>query len=420
MASLKVFADLLKVALQYDEDHYYEYVAILVHYLQDLEFQQKVTMPEILDNLVILMLDFETRLTEAEVKSTFQELAIGKSDDKAPSDETSVLLLTQLINSISSTSASDSFAANFNARSPVIERLRAKLNWSSTDYPPSTVCACVMLGNLAISDKVCIDMVSIMQLHERLTEIMFFGKHPALQFAAAGFLRHLAFPEANRTALGNARLIEACHNIIINSEDAAVLGEVSALVHKLVTNNADNIERVVIYRVGERRGEPGELPLRSVRGPSALEDIVEKALGPPRPLPSTSMRNPMIEFARVIIAILRYTGRQGATGDIQAFQRELVAVPHIARPVAGLIKQRFYADARSEGLLGLGLLAQSTEGAACVVQELKQDARLLQAIKDFAEGKDSGAEQQGNATGRDFQNAMVLLQALQNNLVSHC
>jgi hypothetical protein len=42
----------------------------------------------------------------------------------------------------------------------------------------------------------------------------------------------------------------------------------------------------------------------------------------------------------------------------------------------------------------------------------------LEAIKEFAEGKDGGAEQQGQAAGRDYQNAMVLLQALQNHWVS--
>jgi hypothetical protein len=92
--------------------------------------------------------------------------------------------------------------------------------------------------------------------------------------------------------------------------------------------------------------------------------------------------------------------------------------PDIARPLARLVRQRFYADARSEGLLGLGLMAQSNEGAARVIKELKEDDGLLEAIKDFAEGKDGGVEQQDRAAGRDYQNAMVLLQALQNHWVS--
>jgi hypothetical protein len=82
--SLTTFAYLLKVALAYDEDHYHEYVAILVHYAQDPEFQQKIATPEILDDLVVLMLDFEARLSPTEIQAVFQELAITKTDVNPP------------------------------------------------------------------------------------------------------------------------------------------------------------------------------------------------------------------------------------------------------------------------------------------------------------------------------------------------
>lgn len=418
--SLETFADLLRAALQYDEDHYHEYVAILVHYIQDPEFQQKVATPNTLDDLVVLMLDFEARVTIPEIEAVFQELSITKTDDKPPSEETTVLLLSQLINSISALSATDAFAQNFTVRSPVIERIRARLSYP-TSNSPSAVCACVMLGNLAMSDAVCIDMVSIMQLHIPLRDILFFGRQSALVYAALGFLRHLAFPEANRTELGDARIIQACHNFIVaRGDDPAVRGEIAALLCKLVTNNPKNIERFVMHRVGEHRGEEGELPLRSVSdGPTCLIDLVEQSLGPAKPLPSTSMKNMMVETGRTIVGILRYLGRAGTGGDfdVDAVRQRLLECPNVAKPLARLVRQRFYADARSEGLLGLGLMAQSPEGTALVIEEMKDDAGLLEAIKDFAEGKDGGVEQQGQAAGRDYQNAIVLLQALQNNWV---
>jgi hypothetical protein len=338
-----------------------------------------------------------------------------------PSDETTVLLLSQLINSISSLSSTDAFAQNFTVRSPVIERIRAKLGYP-TNKSPSAVCACVMLGNLAMSDEVCIDMVSIMQLHMPLRDMIFFDQHPALLYAALGFLRHLAFPEANRTELGDARIIEGCHNFIVaRGDDPAVRGEIAALLYKLVTNNPKNIERVVMYRVGESRGEPGEMPLRSVSdGPTCLGDLVKQSLLPGKPLPSSAMKNMMVEAGRTIVAILRYLGRANAGGDldVDAVRLRMFECPNVAKPLARLVRQRFYADARSEGLLGLGLMAQSDEGTARVIEEFKEDAGLLEAIKEFAEGKDGGAEQQGQAAGRDYQNAMVLLQALQNHWVS--
>lgn len=392
-----------------------------MHYLQDPDFQSNVATPKFVDDLVVLMLDLEARLSSEDIEAVFQELAITKTDETPQSEETTVLLLSQLINSISSLSATDAFAQGFTVRSPVIERVRAKLKYP-TDKSPSAVCACVMLGNLAMSDEVCIDMVSIMQLHLPLRDMLFFDTHSALLYAALGFLRHLAFPEANRTELGDARVIEACHDFIVaKGDDPAVRGEIAALLCKLVTNNPKNIERVVIHRVGESRGEPGEMPLRSVsNGPSCLGDLVKQSLLPGKPLPSTSMKNMMVETGRTIAAILRYLGRAVASGDldVDAVRLRMFECPDIAKPLTKLVRQRFYADARSEGLLGLGLMAQSVEGAARVIEEVKEDTGLLEAIKEFAEGQDGGVEQQGQVAGRDYQNAMVLLQALQNHWVS--
>ncbi|KAH7088185.1 GTP binding protein-like protein [Paraphoma chrysanthemicola] len=427
--SLQLFAHLLKVALDYDEDHYHEYVAILVHYIQDPEFQSKIATPTYLDDLITLMLDFEERLTQSspeDMQAVFRELAITKHDETSPSEETSVILLSQLINGISSLSASDAFAASFNIQSPTVERMPAKLAYLATDRP-SSVCACVMLGNLAMSDEICIAMVHNMQLHLPLRDIFFFSKHSALLYAALGFLRHLAFPEQNRTELGDARIIEASQRFLAMYpdretvpyvDDPVVRGEIGALLAKLVTNNPKNIERVVMYRVGEHRGEPGELPLRSVsNGPTCLGNLIEQSLEPTRPLPSTSMKNLSIEAGRTIVNILRYLGRTQPNEalNVDAVRERMLEITNIATPLAKLVRQRFYAEARSEGLLGLGLIAQSSGGAARVIQAIKEDPGLLEAIKDFAEGTDGGVEQQGQAAGRDYQNAIVLLQALRNN-----
>ncbi|KAF1842091.1 GTP binding protein-like protein [Cucurbitaria berberidis CBS 394.84] len=395
--SLETFTNLLEMALRYDPDHYDEYVAILVHYLQDPEFQPKVATPKLLDDLVSLMLDFEARLTPTENEAVLEGLSISKTDETATSDETSVLLLTQLISSISAISATDTFAQVFTVTSQVVEKVRAKLRAPADS--PSTVCACVMLGNLAMSDEVCMDMVNIMEFHITLISILASSTKPALLYAAAGFMRHLTFPEANRTVLVNTGLLRTCCHLL-NLSDPSVRGEAAAMLCKLVTNNFHNIEKVVFEKDEDA---------------TILTRIVEQAIAPSAALPSTAMKNPMIELGRTLVAMLRYLGRPNAEKDVDAVRQELLKVPSVARPVARLLRQRFYADARSEGLLGLGLMAQSPEGAAHVIEEIKDDGGLLDAIKEFAEGKDGGVEQQGSAAGRDYQNAIVLLQALQNN-----
>ncbi|KAF9697438.1 hypothetical protein EKO04_004756 [Ascochyta lentis] len=412
--SLDTFTDLLKVTLNYDEDHYHEYVAILVHYLQDPEFQAKVATPELLGDLITLMLDFESRITPEETDAVFEELAISKSTEKTTSDSTNVLLSAQLIGTVSAISATDPFAQHFDIRSQVIETVRAKLRSSPS---PSTICACVILGNLAMSDEICTDMVKIMELHLPLASILSSSTKPALLYAAAGFMRHLTFPETNRAPLADAGLLQTC-TALLKQTDAAVRGEAAAIIGKLVTDNLHNIVKVVCEKVGETVVPDAHLVVgvEASSESTILHQIVEQALAPTGPLPSTAMKNPTIELSKSIVMVLRFLGRPIPEDNADAIREQMYTVPLIARPLARLVRQRFYADARSDGLLGLGLMAQAPHGAKLVIEEIKEDSGLLEAIKEFAEGKEGGTEHQtGSASGRDYQNAVVLLQALQNN-----
>ncbi|KAF2818978.1 hypothetical protein CC86DRAFT_363374 [Ophiobolus disseminans] len=406
-SSVSSFRNLLRVALHHDEDHYHEYVAILVHYLQDPEFQEKICTPATLDDLVILMQDFEARLSAEEIEAVFSELALTKTNDTSPSEETTVLLLSQLINSISGISATNAFAQTFDVLTPVIERIRATLTpptdkshcvASPLDQSPSTMAACVTLGNLATCDEVCIAMVSNWRIHTTLTQILSTTTHSALLYAATGFLRHLAFPEENRSILGDDGVIDACQHVLVQyPSDAPVTGETTALLAKLVTNNLPNITRVVA-------------PSQQQNSTTCLQTLVAQSLRPASPLPSTALKNPSIETPRVIVNILRHLART-PTPNPHTFTlyNTIYSTPRIALPLARLVRQHIYPDARAEGLLGLGLMAQSAEGAACVVVEMQEDGGLLDAVREVGEKKDGGGG------GKEYQNAMVLLQGVREN-----
>lgn len=413
--SLEVFQNILETTVEYDEDHCQDYVALLVHYLQDQEFQQKAATPEAMEKLLKLLLDFElNELTREDLGLVMHELGTQSNPNETATDDITITLMVRLVNCVSALSASDAFVHNFSLESRIVRTLQAKLIQS--EVTPSQVCACVMLGNLATSDQVCINMVQKLELHTPLIKILATRKEQALLYAAAGFMRHLTFPESNRPILGSAGLIETgCH--LLSIQDPSVRGEGAAILCKLVTNCLPNIETIVC------RGLPANImlaPLPDVEfpgNPVYLHHIVRQALTPSAPLPSTTMKNPMIELGRTLVAILRYIRRPRSEGDMEAMARQFFSVPAVARPIARLVTQRFYADARSEGLLGLGLMAQTAEGAACVIDELKFDTSLLGAIKEFAgeQKGDSKTQKSDESAGRDYQNAVVLLHGLSTN-----
>lgn len=408
--SLTLFENLLKVALQYDEDHHEEYVAILVHYLQDPEFQQMVATPTILEDLFALILDFEGRISPEELEETFKDLAITKTEGGSATIHTSAILLSQLISSTSGISATDTFASTFSVTSQIVERIRASLR--VVQEKPSDICAYVILGNLAMSDEVCTNMVKVMNLHEPLGATLSSSEHPAILYAAAGLMRHLAFPEANREILADSGLLQTCCYLLFLS-DPSVRGEAAAIMHKLATNNLHNIKKTVYDQFAHLSTT---VKVSRVAGSTLLENIVEQALVASAPLPSTAMKNPMIELGRTIVTMLRHLGHLGTGEDIESVRQKMSVIPRIARPLAGLVRQRFYPEARSEGLLGLGLLSQSPQGASRVVEELQADSGLLNAIKELAEGSpEENQHQPGSSSDRDYQNAAILLQALQNN-----
>ncbi|KAF2645118.1 ARM repeat-containing protein [Massarina eburnea CBS 473.64] len=423
--SVSVFNSILQVTTQCDEDQQEEYLAILVHYLQDAEFQQKVATPDTIERLIDLMFAFESRLTPEEIEGVFQELNTHADPNNVVSEDPGVILMVRLVNSISAISASDAFVRTFTLRNPVVEKVIPKL--TSPSPSPSTVCACVILGNLATSDEVCIEMVETMRLHLPLITMLSSPTEQAILYAAAGFTRHLAFPPTNRTLLGQAGLIPPTMHLLTHPS-STIRGEAAAILHKLVTNNLPNIQTIITTPL------PPTIPLSTLPNtpspppppppphPSFLQLIVTQALTPASPLPSTTMKNPMIELSRTLISILRYT-RHPATEPpvVENLSHAIFSTPAIARPVARLVRQRFYADARSEGLLGLGLMAQSVDGAVCVVRELESDTALLGAIKEFAVEQrevEVGKSQVGagggvaSSEGRDWGNAVVLLHGL--------
>lgn len=404
----------MTLALRYNEDHYFDYVAIIAHYAQGPEFQQKLATPETLESLVDLALDYEARLDKEEVQGVFKALAAQQDPKKAPSEDTNILLMVQLINSLSAISASDAFVRTFNIRDPIIKKLSSRVASLSTS--PLTVCACVMLGNLATSDETCVAMIEEMEMHTNLLGILLVEKEPALLYAAAGFMRHLAFPENKRTALGETQLIFVCCYLLIN-RDPSVRGESAAIIGKLVSNNLPNIKKIVRepWPEGNKLAQlPGvEVP----DNPTLLYHIVTQALVSSAPVPSTSMKNAVIELPRTIVTMLRFLGQSKAKEDAESLKREMFDTPLVARPVAQLVRQRFFADARSEGLLGLGLMAQSPEGAVCVARELKADNGLLRSIKELTTAEKSEGQNSGTI-GRDLQNALVLLHGLARHGVS--
>ncbi|KAK4997432.1 hypothetical protein LTR60_007752, partial [Cryomyces antarcticus] len=69
--------------------------------------------------------------------------------------------------------------------------------------------ACLVLGNLARTDEICIRMVEELQIHKPLVHILGNTSDARLSHAAAGFLKQLARPKENEETLRAAGTVKA-------------------------------------------------------------------------------------------------------------------------------------------------------------------------------------------------------------------
>ena len=228
----------------------------------------------------------------------------------------------------------------------------------------------------------------------------------------------MAFPEENRRVLGKAGLIETCCHLLL-SQDPAVRGEAAAILCKLATDNFENIEQIVYESMPEDI-TPAELPGAALPvHPTILYHMITQSQLTTAPLPSSSMKPAAIELGRAIVAILRYLHRSDTPHDVEPLLRHMYQTPFVAKPLTQLFQQRFYVEARSEGLLGLGLIVQSHEGAMCIVDALKDDGSLLDSLKEFlTDEKKEMLAQNATYFTRDQQNALMFLHGLSQNGVS--
>ncbi|KAL8861548.1 MAG: hypothetical protein Q9178_002072 [Gyalolechia marmorata] len=110
--------------------------------------------------------------------------------------------VTQILSDLSAT---DAFAARYSIGSSLVDSLIRRL---VSQQQQTRICSCLMLGNLAQSDPVCLAMVSRLGLHDILLELLEDQSHPQVSYAALRFLRNLALPAENKPIIGTQRAVE--------------------------------------------------------------------------------------------------------------------------------------------------------------------------------------------------------------------
>lgn len=407
-----------------------ESVQTLVRLLEEPDIEP-TSMLQLVNTIgVFLQQDrFQRDFIESDCVSRLLELLLPVNDDLEMEEELSSFrsATNQILSDISATGA---FANKYTVRSAVVGTL---VQWLSTSRAQLRICSCLTLGNLARSDPVCRDMVSRLDLHERLLEILQDQPSVQVSYAALGFIRNLALPAENKSIIGSqgaVRIISEFWSVDVTPQvQHASVG----LLRQLLNGSISNVR----WLLDSLSSDP-ESPAYEKTYLSLLLLLFGR----------TDDVATRIETGRTVATICRCISSSSQDLPVEstsAIRHRLYGMhADIARPLAMMISQSRFPIIRSEGWFALALMARSREGSATVSDVFQQletfgilvstitgqsttGAGVLAANTTTGHSRDNSdsssgssgvrSEQEREMQAKDRENALVLVNELLTNSV---
>ncbi|KAL8926975.1 MAG: hypothetical protein Q9172_001568 [Xanthocarpia lactea] len=345
--------------------------------------------------------------------------AVGRD----PDEDTLSSVRSAVTQILSDLSATDAFAARYSIGSSLVDSLTRRL---VSQQQQARICSCLMLGNLAQSDPVCLAMVSRLGLHDILLELLEDQSHPQVSYAALRFLRNLALPAENKPIIGTQRAVEIISRFWSVDVNPQIQHASVCLLKQLLNKSIGNVRWLL-----ESLSPDPDSPAHEKTYLSLLLLLFGR----------TDDAATKFEIGRTVVTICRCisSASQGLPPEsTTAIWHRLYGMhPNIAAPLAMMISQSRFPVLRSEGWFALALMARSREGSAAVsevFQQLEIFSVLVSTITgqlatsnersptgstggsdSSSSGIDSSPQQLQEMKVKDRENALVLV----NELLRH-
>lgn len=330
--------------------------------------------------------------------------SVGSSED-AQALTQSRLKINQALAELS---ASPLFAESYSLDSTLCQKLES---WLRSPEDQLQICACVMLGNLARSDEICIKMVQELKLHEALIAVLESDARGATLHSALGFLKNLAIASDNRLRIGEAGIMSAIARLWAYETIPQVQLAATSITRQLVISSTENISRLL-----EKTETPvGEQSSSGTTYLSLLLALFEKTDSTPI---KTEIGRITASLCRTLVPKSKAANQSDSCAD-PLLDSLLTCHPAIALPLGAMVTQTQWPVVRSEGWFALALMASIKAGAEAVVHGLQKiDGFSLIEQTLNADEPDSDSETEKLQWRKDRDNIVVLVQELLKNDVS--
>ncbi|RFU33636.1 hypothetical protein B7463_g2692, partial [Scytalidium lignicola] len=367
LAPANTAAVLLKIAADKewpsDMDDFISLVNTAIAYLRHPRFQKALIQYGGLEATLIVLVDSYTRFDDPSTEAP----ALDQEEAKILSE-----MRSNLNQVLSDVSALPEFKEAYPVVSPFSSSLR---RWLSSPQLQLQVCACIMLGNLARSDEACEEFVFTSKVHYLLIDVIRNTKDAQLLHAALGFLKNLALPSKNKTALGEAGLLLELPRLWSLDALQQIQYSSISLARQLIIGNFENV-RQVCKRLSEDENSPAYLRSNL----SLLISLFER----------TDVEPIKMEISRLITGVCRvFNSHKGLSlEEIERIRKKFFVMhPDVGRPLSYMVTQSKWPVVRSEGWFVFALMSRYPESAQCI-SDIFHDVAVFQALTEVLTGKD--------------------------------
>ncbi|KAI9304355.1 armadillo-type protein [Cunninghamella echinulata] len=192
--------------------------------------------------------------------------------------------------------------------------------------------AIYIIGNLARTDKHCIDLVKDHHLELLLLELFKVTENAVFQSAILGCLKHISLPVENKDIIGNTGIIELISPLLDTSKDMLKRNQylVIVILKILCTNNINNSKRLL---ANENNNESILNAILSFL--HRVDDVAAKS-----------------EATRVLIQLIKSVWSQ----PIELELRQQLVQPSIVQAIIELIRTSTFPVLKNEGIIGLTVI----------------------------------------------------------------
>ncbi|KAL4793786.1 armadillo-type protein [Aspergillus venezuelensis] len=330
------------------------------------------------------------------------------------SEETQAFTQSRLkINqSMAEVSASPLFAETYPIDSPLSQTLKS---WLKTSDDQLQICACIMLGNLARSDEVCVAMVRDLRIHEELIGVLNSNARGATLHAAVSFLKNLAIASDNRVRIGEAGILPAITRLWAFDTIPAVQLVATSITRQIIMSSIENISRLLEPAPPSADAKVTDLDTTSNDQNtyfSLLLALFERTDSTPI---KTEIGRITASLCRTLIPMSKSSEKGDSSVD-SLLETFFTRHEGVALPLGAMISQTQWPVVRSEGWFALALMSSTEAGAQAVVSGLKQIGGFS-LIEQTLGSEEPSSDNEGERVQwrKDKDNVVVLVQKILKN-----